>query len=208
MKLIHVARVSIAFLIVAITLSLTGAILAGGGFGSGRSTNNDPRTVTLQFALLSSPRQGSSAPAIDALRAQFTPGAADAKQVDAEAFTQALNQARTLAGPGEVWIAPGLAAQHEETANLTLRAPASAERDDTLVLAVSPRVLDKDVIRTAIDFSLCRRDQSASLEWSTALTFRDGAVIAVDLDAPDPETGEPRSMVLIARASIVTNKPS
>ncbi len=209
MKLVHAARLSIAFLVVVFTLSLTVSVLAGGG-GYSRSpkpSNNDPRTVLVQLALVSAAPNGSSSPAIDLLREQFIAGDEGAKPIDHAAFLKALAQARTLVGAGDLWLSPALAAQHGEKASLQ-RMTGNDEAAKSLSFSAKPDVLDKDIIRADLDFDMNDSATHTRMAWSTALTLADGAVVAIDLTSIDPQTAEPTAMLLVVRASIVTKKPS
>ncbi len=203
MKIFQAARLAAAFLLVAFTLAITAAILSGGGLGkSYRGGNADPRTVLVQLALVSAAPSSPAPSAVDLLRDGLKLGPDGAKSIDHAAFAALLNKAGNAAGPTDIWLTPALAAQHNEEATLTMTLPVG-----TLELVVSPSVLDKDVIRTGVALGLASADESSALEWSSAITLNNAGVIAVDLSSVDPETGQPISMLLVVRASIVTKKP-
>ncbi|MEZ6243190.1 MAG: hypothetical protein R3B57_09115 [Phycisphaerales bacterium] len=207
MKLVHAARLSIAFLIVVFTLSLSIAVLSGGGGYSGRSPkppNDDPRTVLVQFALLAVNTPGSSPSAIELLRERFSTED-DAKPADDDAFLKTLDEARRRLGAGDLWLSPALAAQHGEKAQLTVAS--SGETAEKLSIAALPSVMDKGVIRAQLDLDLESAHLGARVMWSTAITLVDRGVIAVDLASADAMTKEPRAMLLVVRASIITDEP-
>ncbi len=203
MRLFQAARLSAAFLLVAFTIAITFAVLTGGGISkSYRGGNADPRTVLVQLALVSSAPSGTAPSAVDVLRDGLKLGPDGAQPIDHAAFAALLDKARQAIGPTALWLTPALAAQHNEEATLSMILPAG-----TLELIVSPSVLDKNVIRTGLALGLTSADESSALEWSSAITLNNGAVIAVDLSSVDPETGQPVSMLLVIRATIVTKKP-
>jgi len=208
MKLFQAARLAAAFLVVTLAMSLTFAFLAGGGGRSGRSAyktaNKDPRSVLVQVALFNASPVGSSSPAHDLLRSAFATTPDGAKPVSHAAFDQTLKLARESAGPEDTWLLPALAAQHGEKASLSIK---TAEGARTLDVDVSPTVLDKDIIRAGVTLEIGGKEAPAQIDWSTALTLKDGAVIAIDLTSIDPVTAQPISMLLVMRASIVTKKP-
>lgn len=176
-KVINIAKLTLAFVIIAGGFSIIIGSLMGGGSSRGydalKGINNDPRSVFVQAILVEADANTVGTGLFPAPGAELTDSA----------FTSLLSEADSVRAEKGMHVrAPALLIQHAETGSLTVQVG-----DRIFSADVSPRVIDTKhgpVLRIAIQIQrtdVDSSDASRKLEFSTAYTTAPGNTVVLDL---------------------------
>lgn len=196
-KAIHIARFTLAFVIIAGGLSLIIGSLMGGGYSRGydemKSINKDPRSILVQAVLIET----------DALAVQPDALPAPGAQLDDAAFSSLLAEADRLRLNESARVrTPAVLVQHAESGSITVKLG-----DQTFDAEVSPSVIDTKhgvVLRVVIQIQRLDTDSAATpreLHFATAYTAAPGGAVVLDL----ADLGIPGTRAVLALRTTLTD---
>jgi len=176
-KTINIAKLTLAFVIIAGGFSLIIGSLMGGGVSSSydkmKGINNDPRSIFVQAVLIETDANSTQPVSLP------TPGAPLTDSV----FNSLLSEADSFRATGDARIlTPALLVQHAESGIITIKLG-----DRTFNLDVSPSVIDTkhgSVLRVVIQIQRFEMDSSETpreLNFATAYTAASGNTVVLDL---------------------------
>jgi hypothetical protein len=166
-RLFTLAKGTVAFLIVAVGVSVIIGSLMGGGFSrlnEYASLNDDPRSVLVHAVLVDGDAVG---------------GTAGGVTLDAAAFRALMERAGTMES-GVMVRSPAMLVQHGETGTVQV-----TDGVKTFAAGFSPHVIKTrtgPVIRLAVEIKQAETGEAArALEFATAYTAKPGATVVLDL---------------------------
>ena len=188
------------FSLVAIA-SVATALLLGGGSSRGEYNkyNTDQRSVMVEVVLVEQTGNNSDPVLADLLDTVRPEGGA--RMLTAAEFDKARAIASSVASPS-VLRTPTLVSQHNETSSAVVTRPGG----HTARVAVTPTVLDDDVLRVALDIGHTVDGTESSVE--LRFTSRGGAAMACESFATQagPDGRANGSAVLLVRPTLVVEK--
>ncbi len=195
-----IAKFTLAFVVIAVGLSLIAGTLIGGGSSRGydamKAVNKDPRSIYVQAVLIETGADISQDVSLPS---------PDSKLSDAE-FDSLVSQARSVRGVDGVQVkTPAMLVQHGESGNITVQVG-----DRSFDASVSPRVIDTKrgaVLRIALQIQREDTDSSSApreLKFSTAFTSAPGSVVVFDLAGLGIESSR---AVLALRTTLIDPTP-
>jgi len=200
-KAINLAKLTLAFVIIAAGFSFILGSLMGGGvsrsYDALKGLNTDPRSILVQAVLI-------EADDINAQPAALLP--APGSQLTEAAFNVLFTDADRLRDTGDARIrTPALLVQHAETGSIFVKLG-----DRSFDAAVSPSVIDTKhgpVLRVAIQIQRMDTDSAATpreLTFATAYTATPGNTVVLDL----ADLGLPGTRALLAlRTTLIDPTP-
>lgn len=200
-KAINLAKLTLAFVVIAGGLSfIIGSLMGGGGsrsYDALKGINTDPRSIFVQAVLIET----------DANIAQPVTLPAPGAQLTDAVFTGLLIEAdRLRVSEGTRIRTPALLVQHAETGSVTVKLG-----DRTFDAAISPSVIDTKhgpVLRVAIQIQRMDTDSDATpreLTFSTAYTTAPGNTVVLDL----ADLGLPGTRAMLAlRTTLIDPTPN
>lgn len=199
-KAINLAKLTLAFVIIAGGFSLIIGSLMGGGssrsYDALKGLNTDPRSILVQAVLIET----------DASTAQLVALPAPGVQLTDAVFTSLLTEADRLRNAEGAHIrTPALLVQHAETGSITVKLG-----DRIFDAAVSPSVIDTKhgpVLRVVIQIQRTDTDSAAThreLTFATAYTAAPGNTVVLDL----ADLGLPGTRAVLAlRTTLIDPTP-
>lgn len=199
-KAINLAKLTLAFVVIAGGFSLIIGSLMGGGMSRSydqlKGINTDPRSIFVQAILIET----------DANTVQLAALPAPGTQLTDAAFADLLTQADRLRGTEGARIhTPALLVQHAESGSITVKLG-----DRTFDAVVSPSVIDTKygpVLRVAIQVQRTDTDSGATpreLTFATAYTAAPGNAVVLDL----ADLGLPGTRAVLAlRTTLIDPTP-
>jgi len=177
-KAINLAKLTLAFLIIAGGFSIIVGSLMGGGssrssYDKARVINKDPRSILVQAVFVETDSNGADFSSLPAPGAALTDSAFNSFMSDAEEF-RAAGEARVRT--------PALLIQHAESGSISV-----SLGDRSFDADISPSVIDTKhgpVLRVALQIHRVDIDSSNTtqgLRFSTAYTSAQGGAVVLDL---------------------------
>lgn len=177
-KAINLAKLTLAFLIIAGGVSIIIGSLMGGGssrssYDKARALNNDPRSILVQTVFVEADASSAGPISLPA------PG----EQLTKQAFNELLTSVNNFRDIKDARIrTPAILVQHAESGSITVKFG-----DRTFTMEVSPSVIDTKhghVLRVAIQVSRFGVDSSSfpqEIRFATAYTSASGNSVVLDL---------------------------
>ena len=200
-KAINIAKLTLAFVVIAGGLSIIIGSLMGGGSSRGydklQGINNDPRSIFVQSVLIET----------DAITAQLAALPSPGTELTNKDFADLLSIGDRLRDTEGARIrTPALLVQHRETGIVTVKLG-----DRSFDAEISPSVIDTKhgpVLRVAIRIRSTDTDSAATpreLTFSTAYTAAPGNAVVLDL----ADLGLPGTRAVLAlRTTLIDPTPS
>lgn len=176
-KVINIAKLTLAFVVIAGGFSLILGSLMGGGYSSSSSgqkqINEDPRSIMVQAVLIEADPSEVQSLSIPSPGARLSDSAFNELRAEAD---------RLRASEGAHVRTPAMLVQHAESGSIAIKLGDRAFEAD-----VSPSVIDTKhgpVLRVALQIQRTDSDSSSTpreLNFATAYTTAPGSVVVLDL---------------------------